>query len=92
MVYAAPLLPLLLVLFTLLSEVMLPLLPRALSPGRAVEVGWLALALAVLRAGDGGGDGIPVLTSNPPPGPCDYISMLFCGLSEGEKTYRLPRR
>lgn len=63
MVYAAPELPLLLLLL------MLPLLPCALSPGRVVGMSWAALAVAVLSAGDGGGDGMPVLTSNPPPGP-----------------------
>lgn len=46
-----------------------PLRERALRPGRTSGEEGLLLPVADAR-GDGGGDGIPVLTSNPPPRSC----------------------
>ena len=74
MVYAAPSPLLLLLLFDDAVLIRLPLLAmlssllRALGPdGRLGAV----VVVAAVTCGEGGGDGIPVLTSNPPPDPCD---------------------
>lgn len=50
----------------------------------------VAVAFAVLRAGDGGGDGIPVLTSNPPPGPCKDVSMACVDSTQLERRTSCP--
>ena len=49
-----------------------PLRERALRPGRWGDDEAL---LAGVARGDGGGDGIPVLTSNPPPRSCHGVSV-----------------
>jgi len=49
-----------------------PLRERAFKPGRTgvdEEGSW------GFARGDGGGEGIPVLTSNPPPGPYKFVSI-----------------
>lgn len=59
-----------------------------------VNVGrWLAV-VSLGRRGNSGGDGMPVLTSNPPPGSCRrYVSVLLPRHAVICRwTYLLPRR